>query len=144
MMEKRGDENILKFSQAVINLKVKSLDCHNPFLNRDFYRTLNADKNPEINIELQEANADKIQNFGFAKENEAIKASVIITLNGLCKIISIDINWLKINDDTFEFSGQKELQMSDFNIIPPTSMLGLIKVDDTINIKFNLIIRAIS
>lgn len=42
------------------------------------------------------------------------------------------------SDQHFKVSGKVNLKMSDFGIDPPTDFLGLIKVDDEVEVVFNL------
>ncbi|HUW05275.1 MAG TPA: YceI family protein [Williamwhitmania sp.] len=128
----------LQFSNASINLKIKSFDCKNNLLNRDFYRTLNADTNPTIRIELQQIETSSTATSG--KWNK-FKSKVTITLNKVSKDINLDLSGCQYQVGDYHVCGSTELHMSDFGIKPPTTMLGLIQVENKITIDFDLFLQ---
>lgn len=134
-------ENYVKFTNAVLKINIKSFDCENPLLNKDFYKTLNAKESPTIDVEL--LSAVPITTGKILKANSGrFLADVAISLNGVSKADQIIVHWEKSGFNQYRFIGEKELLMSDFNIDTPVAALGLIKVNDEINIRFNLNIQA--
>lgn len=134
--------NHVNFSNAVLRIVVTSFDCNNPMLNKDFYKTLNAKKQPTIDVELLSAlplMGEKI----LSRNKGKLKAAVAITLNGRVRNDEIIVTWQKTSDDLYHFVGSKELKMSDFSIEKPVAALGLIKVNDEITIDFDLYIKAL-
>lgn len=129
-------------SNATLRLKIKSFDCKNPLLNKDFYSTLQAHKSPYIEVEL--LNVVPISNSKISSSNNGkFKANVAITLNGKCRFDEIIVSWDKSDNNLFRFIGTKQLLMSDFGIQAPVAALGLIKVHDEILINFDLYIQNI-
>jgi len=128
----------LNFSNATLKIDIKSFDCKNPFLNKDFYKALGAEKNPFITIELLDANTKKQTSSG---HKGSIMASVSITINEKCKIVEIPIDWQRVDKTRFRFLGFKELNMTDFEITPPSPAFGIIKVHNEIVITFNLLVE---
>jgi polyisoprenoid-binding protein YceI len=134
-------DNSLNFTNASLSLGILSFDCKNPIMNKDFYRTLGAEKNPSITIELIDAipiyhNESNSTQFG------RVKATIAVTLNNKCKIIELPIDWQKINHTSYRVSGTKEINMTDFGITPPSPAFGLIKVHNQISINFSMLVRA--
>lgn len=141
LVENDINKQTINFSNASLRLKIKSFDCKNPLLNRDFYSTLQASKSPYIEVELLNAIPEN-KNRLINSSNGKFKANVAITLNGRCRFDEIIVSWQKNNDDTFRFIGTKQLLMSDFGIDTPVAALGLIKVHNEILIHFDLYIQA--
>ncbi|KAB2869072.1 MAG: YceI family protein [Bacteroidales bacterium] len=131
----------LRFSNALLRLKIKSFDCRNPLLSRDFYNTLQANKNPYIEVELLNVISDS-KNRIINSNSGKIKANVAITLNGKCRFDEITVSWHKNDENTIRFIGTKQLLMSDFGIQAPVAAMGLIKVHNEILIHFDLYIQA--
>lgn len=135
------EKDYVKFTNAVLKIYIKSFDCENPLLNKDFYKTLNANESPTIDVEL--LGATPIAGAKILKGNSGkFLADVGISLNGTSKPDQIIVRWEKIDFNTFRFIGEKKLKMSDFDIEAPVAALGLIKVNDEINISFDLHINA--
>lgn len=125
----------ITFSNALLNIRVKSFDCLNPRLNKDMHNALGVEQHPHISVELLEVvNPDKSnQNRG-----GSINAKVSLNLNGNSKVVEIPVKWLAEGDDKYRFSGSSVLRMSDFGISPPSPFFGLIKVNNEIEISFSL------
>lgn len=135
------EKDYVKFTNAVLKIDIKSFDCENPLLNKDFYKTLNANETPTIDVEL--LGAEPVQGVKILKGNSGkFLADVGISLNGTSKPDQIMVRWEKTGFNTFRFTGEKELLMSEFDIETPVAALGLIKVNDEINISFDLYINA--
>jgi hypothetical protein len=134
------DSKELLFTNASLALEISSFDCKNPFLNKDLYKALGAEKNPHISIELIDAEFLQIESASM--RTGKLKVSLAITLNNKCKIINLPIQWIKVGDFAYRFVGSKEINMTDFEIKPPSPAFGLIKVSELISINFSLIINA--
>lgn len=135
------NKEVLNFNNAVLKINVKSFDCHNPMMNKDFYKTLNAKESPTIDVELLSAvplSGGKI----LKSQSGSFIADVSITLNNNSKADEIVVEWKKTGYNVFRFRGEKKIQMSDFGIESPVAALGLIKVNDEIKIYFDLYVQA--
>lgn len=135
------EQDYVKFANAILKINVKSFDCGNQIMNKDLYKTLNANESPTIDVELLGASpltSGKILKSGDGR----FVADVAITLNGNSKADQLVIQWEKTGYNVYRFTGNKELKMSDFDIESPVAALGLIKVRDEITIHFDLFIQA--
>lgn len=138
-----GDDNAISFSDALINLKVKSFDCNNPFLNKDLYKALGAEEAPYISIELIDAKPTRQMEIGSTLAG-TINTTIAVTINNKCRIMEVPIDWQRAGISSFRFTGSKEISMSDFDITPPSPAFGLIKVHNQISINFSIIVEASS
>lgn len=135
------EKEYTRFSNAILKINIKSFDCHNPMMNKDFYNTMNAKESPTIDVEL--LSAVPITKGKILKgQNGRFLADVGISLNGTSIADQIIVHWEKTGINTFRFIGEKELRMSDFDIDAPVAALGLIKVNDEIKIRFDLYVQA--
>lgn len=140
-IEAEDGGDYVKFNNAVLSINIKSFDCRNPMLNKDFYNTLNAKETPTIDIQLLTATPltrGRILNANSGKFN----ADVAISLNGTSKPEQIIVSWQKVGNNLYRFQGEKKLHMTDFDIEAPVAALGLIKVNNDINIQFDLYVKA--
>ncbi len=128
----------LYFSDAKLKLPVSSFDCGNRRMNRDFIEALGGQLHPEITISLLETYYSESP-IGMSK---GLMAVLEINLNGVRKQTVIPVALTGFEDFRFHIKGKKTLRMSDFDIDPPSPALGLVRVDDSMDIEFNLIIEA--
>mgnify|MGYP000492088847 CR=1 FL=1 len=132
------DSDKMKFNRAKLNIQINEMDCGGRLINKDFRRTLNADKCPFISIDLKEIINQDCDNLRECDNWIFFIASTEITINEVNQKINIPIHILKETDQKFRVTGQKKLQLSDFKIIPPTAFMGMIKVRNSIEINFDL------
>lgn len=140
MADPHPRNNIIYFSDAMLELDIVSFDCQNRRMNRDMQEALGADEHPQIRIRLLEAHYLKDKKD---VQNDKLKVKVAIALNGVINNTEVIIDINKADGYQFLFTGSKELNMSDFNIDPPSPAMGIIKVRDSITINFNLLVEAV-
>lgn len=139
LAETSAADNSIQFSDAVLKLKVESFDCLNRRMNRDMQDAMGAETHPNILIRLLEAEpVDKSLSGGSTQ----LLVKLSISLNGVEKNTQVVIDYNQVEPYLFSFVGSKELNMTDFNIDPPSPAMGLIKVRDNITIHFNLLVEA--
>lgn len=128
------DSNKIKFQVANLSLANECFDCGSRMMNNDFLEMLKTERYPNIALDLKEI----IINPKNPNENIAL---LNISLAGRSKLYSI---WLNVNQsDKINASGCLKLNLSDFNLVPPKKMLGLVVVDDAIEINLDLKIKPI-
>lgn len=133
----KGNGN-LNFENAILKINVQSLDCGANAINRDLQKTLQAESFPYITIELKEA--INTQGDKSIKKNQWIELQAMteITLCCVTKEVTIPIKIRKDSDNRFRIIGSTVLKFRDFELEPPTVMMGLIKVKETLDISFDL------
>lgn len=132
--------NAVEFSDALMKLKIKSFDCRNPLLNKDFYNSLGIEKTPYISIELIDASPTRQMQLSSTMVG-VIDATIAITINEHTNIVELPIEWQRVETETYRFAGTKVVFMSDFEITPPSPAFGLIKVNDEISISFSMLVE---
>ncbi|MGF1556993.1 YceI family protein [Paucihalobacter sp.] len=58
-----------------------------------------------------------------------------LTINGVTKPITLSFN-MTTNNNVITLKGEKKIIMTDYNVEPPTALLGTIKTGDEVNIVF--------
>lgn len=128
----------LTFDRAILNLRVKELNCDNNKIDADLCDALKADQFPNITIELHDARLAK-GSLDDDWSDIIITASLKITNQK--RRIELRAKGKMLSDGRFRFMAAKALKMTDYGVDPPTALFGLIKVRDEITINFNLITR---
>lgn len=120
-----------------ITIAVKNFTSINKMALRDFKKLLKSDKFPTLQVKINYlemvSNNDNLQTV---KGN----ASIIIVLTAISKQYFIPITAVR-DRNLLIVKGTKKLSIRDFGLEPPTEMLGMIKVDEWINIEFDLICK---
>lgn len=128
LYDKNGDK--LSFKNAILSLKNKGFDCGSRGINKDFHSLLNTKEYPKITLELTEINL-----AGGDKSNACVK----ITIAGKEKVYVVPIAIIAAN--SHRFIGKLKLDIRDFDLKPPKKMLGLIVINEEIEIDFNLVAK---
>lgn len=124
---------------ADISVDVKSFDSGSKMMNSDMYEALKYDKYPIIDFKLVKINnVEKSDSF---KQNFNSNITGVLTIAGKSNNMKINFDIDELSDSTFYLKGNKSISMLDFNIDPPSKLFGLIQVDDTLNINFNLYVE---
>lgn len=127
----------LRFSNAVLYLRTKHLDCDNAKMNQDLCDALKAGEFPYIKVELHGAmllSGSLAETGGWAN----LKALATLTITDSKKRVVMGVKAQRLANGRFRFVSSKDLRMTDFGVQPPQVMLGLIKVNNAIRIHFDL------
>ena len=122
-----------------LNININRFDCHQNHITADLKKTLKAKENAYMKISLL--------TMGYIKphtKNESVKGYVEIELAGVTKKIEVDYAVVKNEPGSLYLIGTKKVLFSDFGLTPPSKLAGLIKVEQEIKVRFELILRAVS
>lgn len=119
----------LTFSLEVANLKSdeKALD-------RNAYKALKADEYKDIYYKLLSATLLSEKDGAYH-----VKTHGNLTIAGVTREVAIDADCHINNDTSVAFAGSYKLKMTDYEVQPPTFMLGAMKTGDEITLDFKLI-----
>ncbi|MEZ4775591.1 MAG: YceI family protein [Bacteroidia bacterium] len=136
----RVDEKLRKitFTPTFLTLTVDRMDCGQKEINRDMQEALQAETFPHIFIQLNSLTFT--DDFSKLKEGEwqNITAQTNIKIAGVSKPATVCLKARKSGQNGLQINGKQNLLMTSFGIEPPTTMLGLIRVQDEIEIHFDL------
>ena len=124
--------NSLSFSVESENLKSSSTG-----LNNNAYKALKTDQYPEIRFNAR--SAETIRNNG---NKYIIEINGRLTVAGVTKRKTIEVTCEKISNNTFICSGETMLNMTDFNVTPPSFMYGAMKTGEEVTIHYNIIYKS--
>jgi hypothetical protein len=113
---------------AKIAIKSNGFDCAHKMITRDFKSILKADENPHIVINVKEINNTK----------ENITAKLNVKIAGIEKEYTVPVTY---NQTTNNVKGQLKLNIKDFKLKSPKKLLGMVVVNDNVEINFNLFLQ---
>lgn len=122
-----------------INPAVLSFDCHKTMMTRDLRKTLKAKKYPKLHIRFLSLN----QLPELSGKPASINGQVEIEIAGIKKLYEIDYSISVDTDKMIHLLGSRDLNFSDFELIPPKTLGGMIKAKDQLIVAFNLNMKTI-
>lgn len=106
--------------------------------NRMDKKTMKALKETEYpNIEFNLISFDNVVKTG---SEFTAKASGNLSLAGTTKVIDMDITGSQLENGSIEIKCSKDMKMTDFDIKPPTALLGTMRTKDEITIEFKIVL----
>ncbi len=119
-----------------ITLETVNFDCFNALMTKDFRETLQMEQHPTIGVRFL-----KMIKESENVNQENLRGQVEITLAGVSKIYPISCVFLAKNGRKAFLTGERKLAFTDFEIDPPVKLLGTIKVRDSIEVSFGLVLE---
>lgn len=134
----RNSESIeTKFTRNRMRVPVKGFNCGNNQITRDFLATLKSESYPHLEIFFRSFRYHSI------KDNSYIDGTVDITLAGATKRYTVRYFARKPNDDTILLTGTQAVNFGDFKLEPPQKMMGLIQVQECLEVNFDLTLKCL-
>ena len=125
---------ITSLSKLSFTLPVKNLKSKHAQMDKNTYKALSADKNPNISFVFSSATVTPTGN-----NNYKLNCIGKLTIAGVTKQTELAATG-KFNptDKTFTVSGSEKMKMTDYKVAPPKAMLGTITTGNDITIVYNL------
>lgn len=128
------------FRNTHLRLQTQLFDCGNKVMNKDFYHALKAKTHPTMWIELE--SIENVQPIKSAWTTLATHTR--ITIAGTSRSVPVQTRVRKLSEGKLQIYAERALKMSDFGIQPPTALMGMIKTNDEIIIKLDLVVEILS
>lgn len=129
---KLKDKEITSIERANFVCKAASISSESSTMTHKTLEALKADKFPEITFRM--ISVDKLTSQGGTFSGTA---SGDISFAGVTRRITISFTGSNTNN-RITLKGSKTVSLKDYNIKPPTAMLGTLKTGDKVTISFNL------
>lgn len=133
----KGEQAMKPFLiKGALSIHINQFDCHQKYITNDLRKTLKANEQPELKIDLL-----SIGYYNSTVKN--VKGCVSIELAGVIKRTEIDYQVQSREPDLLELNGSRKLKFSDFGLKPQQKLAGIIRVEDELTVRFQLIMRAV-
>ncbi len=126
--------------QARLVVPVRAFDCGKQAMNQDLQEALQADRFPEIRFKLNEAAVLE------APLTDAARLAVTgaLTIAGTMRTVHFEAVGQLLASGRVRLAGSLPLKLTEFNVKPPTALLGLIQVHDQITVHFDLVVQPVA
>ncbi len=122
-----------------IALGVQSFDCHNSMMTRDLRKTLKEKEFPKLHITF--LSLSRLPEL--TAQPQLIKGLVNIEIAGARKRYEVDYQITVDAQKVIHLVGARDVNFSDFNLIPPRKLGGMIKTNDKLSVEFHLNMTAL-
>jgi polyisoprenoid-binding protein YceI len=121
---------ITAISDLKVNMVVKSIKSgKGTLMDNNTYKALKAEKYPEIIYELQSLQV---------LPNQKLNTTGKLTIGGMTKTIKMLAGY-QINAGKISIQGEMPILLREYNIDPPTAMMGTIKTGEEVKVIFNTV-----
>ncbi|MFW5759617.1 MAG: YceI family protein [Cyclobacteriaceae bacterium] len=128
-------ENGAAIEKVKIYAVVKSIESgRGSTMDNRTHDALKADEHPKVMFELTQGTIDQLKGNEFV-----VNATGNLNIAGSSKPIVMKVTGKKVDENTFRFSGSKDIDMTEFKVDPPTAMFGQIEAGKDVAIKFDLV-----
>ena len=104
-------------------------------MDRKTYEAFDSEKNPLITYAFATARIQMDKS-----DSVIINTSGTLTMAGTARPIELTAKGKMLSNGDLQFSFSKNLKMTDYNMKPPTAVLGTIKVGNEITLNFNMVL----
>lgn len=123
-----------------IYLDVSRFNCLNRIMTTELRKTLQADKHPKLKIKF--ITLGKVPVGSNKREDDC--GIVEMEIAGVKKRYPIQYCYSSGSDaNTIILTGQKTLSFSDFSLIPPRKLNGIVQAKDELEVQFHLVMRKV-
>jgi hypothetical protein len=123
---------VLQLSDCMIDLKVHAFDSGNGLMNKDFRTMMNEKDNPFISVELLSISPEWQQEGGW----QTGKVEIEVEINSIKKRYFMEC---KVeNPGSLLIHGRQRMMLTDFELVPPTRMMGMVKVSEVVELNLAL------
>ncbi len=124
------------FVRGSVQLDATSFDCGMAMMTSDFRKTIGSKSYPFIVIDF--ISFERTPHYN---GDERFKGIVKISLSGVTRLFEMDCAIEAKSSGLIHLIGEKNFKFSDFSLEPPKKMMGMVKVDESLNVGFHLVLK---
>jgi hypothetical protein len=133
----KGDKGIVLTGS--INPATLSFDCHKAMMTHDLRKTLKAKKYPRLHIRFL-----SLSELPQLSDKPAyITGEVEIEIAGIQKLYTVNYQISEDENKFIHLLGSQDVNFSDFKLVPPHKLGGIIKTKDQLTVAFHLKMKSI-
>lgn len=131
-----GSGNITDLTTMNLTVSSTSLKSGKGGMDKNAYKALKTDKNPNITATLKSAEVTTKDNKTYT-----IKSIIKLTIAGKTLETELVSTAKKINDTSISVKGEKKISMKDYDMSPPSFMLGAVKTGNDVVLNYDVVLN---
>lgn len=124
------------FTKGYVGLEASRFDCGMQLMTNDFWKTIKSKEYPLVSIEF--ISFERVPQYD--RGTDIFKGRLQISLGGVTKKFEMNCTIEAEESGLIHLKGGRMFTFSDFNLEPPTRMMGLVKVQDSLDVNFHLVL----
>jgi hypothetical protein len=125
------------FVKGSVGLDASTFDCGMAIMTSDFRKTIKSDVYPAIVIDFISFE----RNPSYKQGQENFIGILKISLAGNTKLFEVNCSIETQPSGLIHLKGGRQFTFADFGLKPPTRMMGTIKVQEELHVKFHLVLK---
>jgi polyisoprenoid-binding protein YceI len=130
---KPGSTQITAVKALSFSLMVANLKSGESGLDNNAYKALKSDQYKTITYTLNSAAIVSVKG-----NKTMVKTTGNLTISGVTKQVTMNVGCTINKDGSITCTGSDDLKMTDYNVKPPSFMLGVMKTGDAITLDFTI------
>lgn len=130
--------SLTSISSLNFSLPAESLKSEHTAMDKNTYKALHTNTYPTITFTGTSASVKPDGADGYILTTRGN-----LVISGVTKDVVLVAKGVVNADKSMTYSGSYELKMTDYNVTPPSIMLGAIKTGNKLVVKFNLVLKEI-
>jgi polyisoprenoid-binding protein YceI len=122
-----------------VDIDVFGFECGRNRMNRDLRDALKAGDHPKITFIF--GNVIDVADSDDGERAMKLEINGTLTVAGITREVHVDLVGYLLDDGRLRAVGSKKILMTDFDVEPPTAMMGLVKAEDELTVHFDLIAK---
>jgi hypothetical protein len=131
-----ADGNLKDITAMSFSVSSKTLKSGKDGMDNNAYKTLKADKNPNITATFKSGDVTMVDN-----KNYNLKCIISLNIAGKTIDTPLEAQLKKMNDTSFSVKGEKKISMKEYDMQPPSFMLGAVKTGNDVVLSFDLVLN---
>lgn len=119
-----------------VRIPVRRMECGRERMNRDFRNALRSELYEDIIFKFISAthSNDNTNSVTFLVTGN-------LTVAGVTREVEIPVHGEQIDINSFRLKGEREIKMTDYDVEPPTAMMGLIRARNELTVHFDILVE---
>lgn len=144
--KKRMSKSLHERPRGLLWIPVRSFRCDNQKMTRDMHQALKGNQYKIILFRYHRLK--NVEILQLPSGDTPFKINLTLTgglaLAGQAKTVTLEVHVTQQTPETFKLTGTFDIRMSEFDIEPPTALMGLIQAHDNVTVQFSIQARKIT
>lgn len=125
-----------------LSIPIESLRCGNRVMEGDLRRALDAEHYPAIEFRFTRIDGALHRDM----DRDLYETTVLgeLSVAGVRRPVKLRVVAQRVSRSRFRLRAELPLRMTDFGVTPPTALFGLIKANNDLKVRFDLILQPVA
>jgi hypothetical protein len=125
-----------------LSIPIESLRCGNRVMEGDLRRALDAERYPAIEFRFTRIDGALHRDMDRDLYETTVLGELFVA--GVRRPVKLPVVAQRISRSRFRLRAELPLRMTDFGVTPPTALFGLIKANNDLKVRFDLVLQPVA